>query len=86
MGLTSRTDLRSIMSDASFFWYLLIRHNTETSVCIKVINAVSRDCFKLPAAILTGIFTVSFQTENAPGKGHIISYCLLKTRMPILGY
>lgn len=81
VGLTWRAGLRVVVSDAEFFGYLLIQHNTQTSPWIQVINAISGDPFKLPAAFLTGIFAISFPTETTPGKGHIISSSLLKTQM-----
>lgn len=89
LSLTWRPGLRSIISEASLFWYLLIQQNTKTSLMSRFLmhcDAMFGDCFKWLAVILTAIFTVHLPTGNALGKYCIISYSLLKTQVSITGY
>lgn len=89
LNLTWRPDLRSAMSEASIFdicWY----NKIPKSLCVSrflmqcleiVLNGL------LPFWFLNLLFLLyTFPTGNALGKHSIISYCFLKTQVPIPAY
>lgn len=69
LSWTWRPDLSSTVSEASFFFlYLLIQQNTETFLCVKILDAKFGDFFKCPAVILTAIFTVHLSNRKCSWK------------------